>query len=182
MHATAEPDPPPPPDFAAVYRAHFNFVWRTLGRMGVRDAELEDAAQEAFMVVHRRLDSYDPNRPLRPWLAGIAVRVALAERRRARHRRETLSEQPAAGRPHGDPTPDGLLAQRQRAGRVRAALGALIPEQRAVFVMVEMEEIACPEIAEALGISVNTVYSRLRLARRAFAAEIRRLRAKEGVA
>lgn len=171
------------PAFEAVYRAHFSFVWRTLARMGVREAELEDAAQEVFMVVHRRLaDTYDPSRPLRPWLGGIAVRVAVAERRRARHRREHLTDRPQAGRAATLPTPDGVMAQRQRAARVREALACLDPDRRAVFVMFEMEDLPCTDIADALGVPVNTVYSRLRVARQRFAAAVRRLRLREGEA
>lgn len=169
------------PAFAAIYAAHFSYVWRTLGRLGVREAELEDAAQEVFVVVHRRLDSYDPARPIKPWLCGIAHRVATAERRRARHRRETLCEAPARDAISGS-TPEKRVALRQRFDRVRAALRALDPDQRVVFVMAEMEEIACPDIADALGIPLNTVYSRLRRGRKRFKAELEALRRRGGAA
>lgn len=169
------------PVFATVYAEHFKYVWRTLARLGVRDAELEDAAQEVFVVVHRRLDSYDPQRPIKPWLCGIAHRVATAERRRARHRRERLCEAPAAGAV-AQGSPEGQAVLRQRFNRVRLALGALDPNQRVVFVMAEMEEIACPDIADSLGIPVNTVYSRLRRARARFKAELQRLRCERGEA
>jgi RNA polymerase sigma-70 factor (ECF subfamily) len=147
----------------------------------VRDAELEDAAQEVFVVVHRRLDSYDPNRPIKPWLCGIAHKVATAERRRARHRRERLCEAPAAGAV-AKGSPEKRVALQQRFARVRQALGALDADQRVVFVMADMEEIACPDIADSLGISVNTVYSRLRRARARFKAELHRLRSEGGEA
>jgi RNA polymerase sigma-70 factor (ECF subfamily) len=169
------------PAFSEVYRAHFSFVWRTLARMGVREAELEDAAQEVFVVVHRRMaDTYDPARPIRPWLGGIAVRVAAAERRRARHRREQLTDRPQLGQACSGPTPEGVALQRQRAGRVREALAYLDHDRRAVFVMYEMEGLQCTEIADALEVPVNTVYSRLRIARQRFAATVRRLRVREG--
>lgn len=180
---TAFPPPEAPliaaPGFAALYAAQFNYVWRTLARLGVRDAELEDAAQEVFVVVHRRLDSYDPQRPIKPWLCGIAHRVATAERRRARHRREQLCARPAQ-RAIARGTPEKRIALQQRFARVRAALQALDPDQRVVFVMAEMEEITCPEIAEALAIPLNTVYSRLRRGRKRFKAELQALRRQGG--
>lgn len=177
---------PPPmlrrtPTFKSVYAAHFKYVWRTLSRLGVREAELEDAAQEVFVVVHRKLGEYDPARPIKPWLCGIAHRVATAERRRARHRRERLCESPAAGAV-AKGSPEGTLALRQRFMRVRAALQALDADQRVVFVMHEMEEIGCPEIAAVLEIPVNTVYSRLRRGRGRFKAELHRLRCEGGEA
>ncbi len=70
----------------------------------------------------------------------------------------------------------------QRAGRVLAALDTLDLDRRVIFVMHEMDGTACPEIAEALGVPLNTVYSRLRLARQKFKAAIRRLRLKDGEA
>lgn len=167
----------------AVYRAHFAFVWRILRRLGVRDADLEDVTQEVFMVVHRRLDVFDQDRPIRPWVAGIAHRVALAERRRARHRREQLSEGVTRGdRPATDPSPEALAVLRQRRARVFAALDTLEDTRRVVFVMYEMENIPCTEIARALEIPVNTVYSRLRLARERFKAALARLRLQRGEA
>lgn len=179
--ARAEPEDPAParPAFAAVYRGNFRLVWTTLARLGVRTAELEDASQEVFMVVHRRLDAYDPTRPLRPWLLGITYRVATAERRRARHRREQLCDDPR--RDGIEPsTPEGEVIARRRAVRIHQALDTLDPERRAVFVMHEMEAITCPEIAEALGVPLNTIYSRLRVARERFRRAYEALRTHGG--
>jgi len=166
-----------------VYRAHFRFVWRILRRLGVRDAELEDAVQEVFLVVHRRLDSFDRTRPVKPWLAGIAHRVALAERRRARHYREQLSEGITRGdRAATGPSPEAKVEMQQRRARVMSALETMEPARRAVFVMYEMENMPCTEIATALDIPLNTVYSRLRLARERFKAALSRLRLQRGEA
>ena len=166
-----------------VYRAHFQFVWRILRRLGVRTAELEDAVQEVFLVVHRRLDSFDRSRPVKPWLAGIAHRVALAERRRARHHREQLSEDVTRGdRAATGPSPEAKVALEQRRARVMSALATMEPARRAVFVMYEMESMPCTEIATALDIPLNTVYSRLRLARERFKAALSRLRLQRGEA
>lgn len=162
-----------------IYRAHFRLVWSTLARLGVRSAELEDAVQEVFVVVHRRLGDYDPSRPLRPWLLGITWRVATAERRRARHRREQLGEAVEfAGVDRT--TPEGEVIARRRAARIHRALDALDDDRRAVFVMHEMQGIPCPEIAAAMGIPVNTAYSRLRVARQRFRAAFEAQRAAEG--
>jgi RNA polymerase sigma-70 factor (ECF subfamily) len=167
---------------AEVYAAHFDYVWRILARLGVRSAELEDAVQEVFIVVHRRLGSFDTRRPIRPWLGGIAHRVALAERRRARHRREQLCDAPAQAEPAPASSPEASLIARQKRERVHAALQSLDLDRRTVFVMYEMEGISGAEIAEALGIPLNTVYSRLRIARERFRQTAERLRRKEGAA
>ena len=168
------------PIFQEIYRAHFAYVWRTLARLGVRECELEDAAQEVFVVVYRRQDSFDASRPIKPWLAGIAHRVAIAERRRARHRREQLTDSPPAHAEQSTfPSPHQGVEAKQRRDRIRAALDTLDMDRRVVFVMSEMEEIPCTEIAEVLGIPTGTVYSRLRVARERFKAAIRRLRLRE---
>lgn len=168
---------PPRPSLTAVYRDNFRIVWSTLARLGVRRAELEDAAQEVFLVVHRRLPDYDPRRPIRPWLLGITYRVATAERRRARHRREELTDDPRKGAVAGS-TPESEVIARRRADRIHRALDTLDPERRAVFVMYEMQGISCAEIADAVDIPVNTVYSRLRVARERFRRAIDALRAE----
>lgn len=176
VNAVAHPDPPPPrPSLTAIYRDNFRIVWSTLARLGVRRAELEDATQEVFLVVHRRLPDYDPRRPIRPWLLGITYRVATAERRRARHHREELTDDPRKGAVSGN-TPEAEVIARRRADRIHRALQTLDPERRAVFVMYEMQGVACTEIAEALGIPVNTAYSRLRVARERFRRAIDALR------
>lgn len=171
------------PGFREVYEAWFDYVWRTLKRLGVREAELEDAAQEVFMVVHRRLEDYDPRRPLRPWLVGIAYKVAARERRRPRHARErALDEQMLSAQVARAPDPERVVQARQRRARVIAALDTLDADRRVIFVMHELDGIPCPEIGEALGVPLNTVYSRLRIARLRFKAALDRLRLRGGEA
>lgn len=180
-----DPSPAPPPSrptFESVYAEGFTHVWHTLRRFGVADADLEDAAHEVFVVVHRRLDTYQPERPLRPWLSGIAFRVASDERRRLRLRPETLStDGDLETRASGAPGPEEQLSQAQQRAFVLRALDALTLDRRSVFVMSELDEISGPDIAEALALPLNTVYSRLRLARQDFAEAVRRLRAREVV-
>jgi RNA polymerase sigma-70 factor (ECF subfamily) len=177
--------PPPPLDLTKTYNDWFGYVWRMLRRLGVREAELSDAAQEVFITVHRRRDAFDPRLPVGPWIAGITYRVAAQERRRARHRREQLSDPTddllaAARSTHPDPERAAVTAQ--RAARVQTALGALELDQRVVFIMHEMDGTPCPEIATALSVPLNTVYSRLRLARAKFETVIARLRRAEEAA
>ncbi|MBX3217363.1 MAG: sigma-70 family RNA polymerase sigma factor [Labilithrix sp.] len=165
------------PDFRPVFREHFRFVCLTLRRLGVRDGDVEDVAQDVFVTVHRKLDTYDPSRPLRVWLFGFCLRAAAAHRRLARHRlqvqEETAPETAADG-----PLPDAELAADQDRRLVLAALDAIDPHRRPVFVMYDLEEFTVAEIAEALSIPVNTVYSRLRVAREEFREQVARLRAR----
>ena len=174
---------PAMPDFREVYDLHFDHVWRTLRRLGVRESDLGDATQEVFVVVHRRLSDFDPTRPIWPWLVGIAHRVAAAERRRARHRRERLTEAATLARTaDGGPDPETVAVTVQRRNRVFDALDALDTDRRVVFVLHEMDGIPCPQIAEVLGVPLNTVYSRLRVAQGRFKAAINRLRLQKGEA
>lgn len=159
-------------DFAAIYREQARYVWRTLRRLGVAERHLEDLVHDVFVVVHRQLHTYDPARPLRPWLAGIAFRVGSDHRRRAHVRLENLDGDDAleqAGSAHRD-RPEEELVARQRRRRLYALLERLDFEKRAVFVLHELEGHAIPEIEEITGVGANTLYSRLRLARQ----EIRR--------
>ena len=174
------PAPAQPPDFRQIYDAHLGHVWRTLRRLGVASRDLEDAAHQVFVVVHRRLADYDPNRPIKPWLTGIAWRVAADERRRARHHRERLSDDVGRSRPAQAPSPEDAVAARQARDLVAQALDTLDLDRRVVFVMAEIDQASGPDIAAALGVPLNTVYSRLRVARQRFAAAVRRVRLTEG--
>jgi RNA polymerase sigma-70 factor (ECF subfamily) len=165
------------PNFADVYREYFAYVWRVLSRWGVRAPEIEDAVQEVFLVVHRRLADFDPSRPIRPWLSGIAHRVALAESRRTQRRNEDLGEVPEEAT---DLNPEQAVLVREQFRRVRTALDRLHMEQRVVLVLADMEGMSGPEVAEALGVTLNTVYSRLRRGRQRIRTELRRLGRAEG--
>ena len=164
------------PTFRAVFDAEHGYVWNTLRRLGVREADLKDQSQEVFMVIHGLLADYDASRPLRPWLFGIAYRIALRYRALARHRREAFGEAP--DRADSTPSADEQLEAHQRREIVLEAIESIDLTKRAVFLMSEIDGVAMPEIADALGIPVNTAYSRLRLARQEFAAAVQRVRAK----
>ena len=149
--------------FHALYREHFDFVYRNLRRLGVPDAGVDDALQDVYLVVLRHIDGYRPGTHARAWLFAIAMRVA-GNYRRARRRRGTLVPL-SESEPAGGPDPESL-ARRSQAGRIlHEFLDHLDDDRRAVFVMAELEQMSAPEIALALSANVNTVYSRLRGAR-----------------
>jgi len=156
--------------FAELYQAHFDFVWRTLRRAGVPVSTLDDAVQDAFLAIAQRLDSYDPTRGhLRSWIYGIAMNVAMNARRR--HRRK---DAPCIGEassvlerlPSSLPPPCEATEQSEALRLADRLLGELSEERREVLVLAELEEMSMTEIAESLGLNVNTAYSRLRAARR----------------
>jgi len=150
-------------DVGSVYRGHADFVWRSLQHVGVRDSELEDAMQEVFVVVHRKLGGFDGRSKLTTWLFGVCLRVAARQRRRAYFRRETQTAEPPERVDVNTPEDSALTRERRRL--LERALGRLSPEQRAIFVLFEVEGRPCQEIAELVGVPLGTVYSRLHKAR-----------------
>jgi RNA polymerase sigma-70 factor (ECF subfamily) len=173
----------PCPTFAQVYEAHFPFVWRSAFRLGTPEANVADVVQEVFVVVHGRLSGFESRSSLRTWLFAIVANVVRA------HRRTLLAKQPHAlkGDLRADPEliadghdqPDERAAKTEAARLVNAALESLDDDKRAVFVLAELEQMSAPEIAAALAVPLNTVYSRLRLARQAFGEAAARLRARD---
>jgi RNA polymerase sigma-70 factor (ECF subfamily) len=166
-----------PLDFPSLYRSEFPYVWKTLRRLGAPAQDIEDLAHDLFVVVHRHLSDYDPGRPLRPWLFGIAVRVLADFRRSGRSLREIPGE--GFDLADGAPTAHEHLERSEARAVLVNALDSLDLDRRAVFVLHEIDELPIPEIANALAIPLNTAYSRLRLARVDVAAWIHRFRSKE---
>jgi RNA polymerase sigma-70 factor (ECF subfamily) len=166
------------PEFRALFEEHVAYVWHTLRRLGVAERDLEDLAHDVFLKVYRARDRYDPVRSLRAWLFGFAFRMAAQYRRRARHRFEVLDD-PGE---RGESAPSALerVIATETLDVARTALEALEINQRAVFLMHEVDGFSIPEVAEALSIPLNTAYSRLRLARKDFVERVRRLRARQG--
>jgi RNA polymerase sigma factor (sigma-70 family) len=157
--------------FASIFQTHADFVWRVLRRLGVPDSEVEDALQEVFLVVARRLEHYEERGAMRAWLFSIARQVAWHARRanQRRDRKQQALLQPA---PPDDPQ---QTAERNRAlGLVRDFLATLDENQAMVFYLCEVEGMTAPEIAAALHVNLNTVYGRLRLARKRFEAMLAR--------
>ncbi len=169
----------PAPEFRAVFEGEFAYVFNTLHRLGVRRPDLEDMTHEVFVAVHRALADYDPERPLRPWLFGIAFRVASDDRRRAHHRREAPGDQAAEAADAGLPA-DEILAAEQARRLLLEALDEVALDRRAVLVLHEIDGHPVPEVALALSIPLNTAYSRLRLGRADLRAAVKRLRSRRG--
>ncbi len=162
--------------FELVFREHYSFVHRALRALGVPPEMVDDAAQEVFIVVHRRLQEFDRRGPLRAWLYGVTRRVAHDVRRgRARRgRRLALVEQTPERR-----GPDDVLARREAAAFIGEFLETLDAAQREVFVLMELEGFSAPETSELTGMKLNTVYSRLRKARKRLERAVHRRQARE---
>ena len=169
--------------FAEIFDSYFVFVWRTARRLGVPESHLDDVVQETFMVAYRRRDDFEGRSSLKTWLYGIAFNVVRA------YRRELGAKYPAAldAERRADPGlladgadgPQESAAKRQAVRFVDGFMRQLNEDQRDVFVLAELEELSAPEIATVLGAPLNTVYSRLRLARAEFAKAVARHRARD---
>jgi RNA polymerase sigma-70 factor (ECF subfamily) len=161
--STPEVGAAPTPPFREVFDVHAPHVFRTLRRLGVREADTADVCQEVFVVVHRRLADFDGTSSLRTWIYGIALRVASQYRKRAYRRREELAEDlPDTAVPADQ---EGSVDRGKLLGRLEAALGKLDDDKRAVFILYELEELTMTEVAEVVGCPLQTAYSRLHAAR-----------------
>jgi RNA polymerase sigma-70 factor (ECF subfamily) len=157
-------------DFDALYREHFAFVWRCLRRLGVPETSLDDAAQEVFVVVHRRSAELSLEKSAKACLFAIAQRVASDQRRWRRRKGHTLplpEESPGTGS-----TPLEQAMQREASEHVLAFVAQLDEARRVAFVLSELEQLTAPEIAELLGANLNTIYYRIGSARKAFLAYV----------
>ncbi len=152
---------PPALDGRELYRAELGYVWSTLRRLGTSPSDLEDLTHETFLVALQRLAQFDGARAVRPWLFGIAFRVWVGRRRKGN--REELGDAPDAESPAA--SPEAQLQRAQERHMVDEALAVLEPDRRAVFIMHDVDGHSAPDIARELDVPLNTVYSRLRLAR-----------------
>jgi len=164
----------PHPDDACLtaFQEELDYIFRTLRRLGVGASEVEDLAHEVFLVLRHKWGEYDPSRPLRPYLFGIAFRVAGA------HLRKRVREVPQLIlTPEAPETmqPELALQTKQTRAMVLAALDQIPLPRRAVLVMHEIDEVPMHDVAATLSIPLFTAYSRLRKARKELAAVIRRL-------
>jgi len=173
--------PPPPSAKVALFRRLFEaeapYVWLTLRRLGVREADLEDLSHELFMKVHARLDDYDDSRSPKPWLFAFAFRIASDERRSAARRASPLGDDDVAS---DDLSADERLDLADRRALLARALARVPIERRAVLVAHEMDEIPMRDVAESLDIPLATAYSRLRVARDELRAALERFTKQGG--
>ncbi len=151
--------------FDAIYQEHFRFVWSTLLRLGVPRHAVEDASQETFLVVHRRLCDFEGRGSPRAWLFGIARRVAFRVRRSQDRRLRKVS---ALRTERRSAVPlDDAVAQRELSTLLLEALDELDDDKRAALTLHVFEEMSGPEVAEVLGLNLDTAYSRIKAGRKA---------------
>lgn len=162
-------------DLQTLYETEFDFVWRSLRRLGVPDSDVSDAIQEVFITAHRKLPEFEGRAKYSTWLFQIALGVASTRRRRAYRRREVIDLELLEDRHSEGTSPEDELSLHESIGLLDRALDAMSLEQRAVFVLFEIEEVSGEQIAASLGIPLGTVYSRLRLGRAAFQRALRQI-------
>ncbi|XXX79375.1 RNA polymerase sigma factor [Sorangium sp. So ce134] len=172
-----------PLDFAEVYDEIFPFVWRTVRRLGVDASAHEDVCQEVFVVVHRRLPEFRGRSSLKTWVFGIVVNVVQTHRRSMRRKSpahrgtgEIVDPEQIAG--PSNLSPYEAMTRAEAARVAHDLLASLDEEKRVVLLLAELEEMPATEIAQGIGVNINTVYARLRAARQAFSDAVRRHHAR----
>ncbi|HET9953688.1 MAG TPA: RNA polymerase sigma factor [Polyangiaceae bacterium] len=162
-----------------IYEQHADFVWRTVLRLGVAEAEARDAVQDVFLRVHAHLGEFEGRSSIKTWLFAIARSVARDRRRRARlapglaadgELEETVDLRADVGR---------VAEHHERLLILERILDGMSADQRTVFVLFEVEHFSGEEISEALGAPIGTIYSRLHSARKLFRAAVSRMQAQE---
>jgi RNA polymerase sigma-70 factor (ECF subfamily) len=166
----------PVPSFREIYDNYFGYVWRSAANRGVPASALDDVAQEVFIVIHRKLPEFEGRSTLRLWIASIVRRVVADYVRKRGNRAagdETLDREPV-----GELVPSDELERRAALQLLDSLLAKMSDEQREVFVLCEIEGMSGTEIAELTGINENTVWTRVRAARRIFQEGVTRQRAR----
>jgi RNA polymerase sigma-70 factor (ECF subfamily) len=155
-----------------IYHVHFDFVWRNARRLGIPEASADDVVQDVFLIVQRRIETFDGRTSLKAWIFGILVRVAHDHRRS--FRRKAGRCVPLDEVSHGDvaaaegPTPGDLAERAERVHLLDALLDQIREDQRTLLILAEFEQCTLREIAEIVGSNTNTVHSRLCAAKRDF--------------
>jgi RNA polymerase sigma-70 factor, ECF subfamily len=163
-------------EFTRVFDANATFVWRVLRRLGVPDADADDAVQDVFLVVHRRLHEYEERGSIRAWLFAICRQVASHRRRTTQRRERTKASLPVPPSPV-DPQEEAMRLE--AVAIVHRFLATIDEAQGIVFYLADVEGMTAPEIASALEANLNTVYGRLRIARQRFEAFVAALENRE---
>ncbi len=168
--------------FAAIYEQHVRFAWRQARLMGVQESAVADIVQEVFLVVHRRMADFDGRSSMQAWVRGILRGVVRNYHRGLR--RHPTSPLTAEDALEGPDRPPSRVAIRNQAIEIFESLLLQIdPEKREIFVFSEIEGLTAARIAELTGLNANTVYSRLRAARKQFesaAADFRKAEQERG--
>ncbi len=158
-------------------RAHYVPVWRTLRRLGVDGAFADDAAQEVFIVLSRRLGDIHFGAE-RTFLLSCALRIAANYRRTARLKHERLDQQTLDFERDPRPSAEQLIDQKRLRETLDEVLEAWPEDVRTAFVLFELEGLSVPEISQVTDTKLGTVASRLRRARELFQAAAKRLRSR----
>jgi RNA polymerase sigma-70 factor (ECF subfamily) len=149
-----------------MYDEQVDFVWRNLRRLGVSERDVDDRTQEVFVIAYRRFEQFeDRGHGPRAWLFQIVLRVASDARRHRRRHPEDPDGGEAELRGWTEPEQQEELVRREDVSLLDEALSSIHVSRRAVLVLHEIEEMTAPEIGKILSIPLNTVYSRLRVAR-----------------
>lgn len=167
--------------FEQIYEQYFDLVWATTRRLGITPEAMDDVVQEVFMVVHSKLSTLENPEALRSWIYGIVRRKVSGYRRKRQF--EKYSTVPVENVPDQvtSRSPGDLAERNEKVRKLWVLLENMEPPKREVFIMAELDELTCPEIADVLGIPLNTAYSRLRHAREAFEAALLRHNLQTGV-
>lgn len=180
MSSQSDPELPPtwgkPVDdeaFRGIYDQNIRWVWHALRRFSVAEKDVLDAAQNVFLIVHRKLPEFEGRSHVRTWILQIVRRVASDYRRSAPVRREVATDGPEFDE-HVEQrsSAEDAAAHTERVQQARAILDRLPESQRVVFIMYELEQMSGQEIAAELKVPLGTVRSRLRSARELFQQEV----------
>ena len=165
MSATPLGNPSPDRDderrLREIFDAHHDFVWRSVRRLGIGLGDVDDVVQETFIVAGRKLSSFEGRSSVRTWLFGIAMRVAHTHRRSLERRRRRAGVYARGQRKQTDPH-----SRTDAVDLLAALLGELDEARRTAFVLADLEGCTAAEIAAEQGINVNTIYARIRSARK----------------
>jgi RNA polymerase sigma-70 factor (ECF subfamily) len=169
--SSSQPVPTPDTSLIEAYDREIDYLFETLRRLGAGPREIEDLAQEVFVVLHRNWQALDSSRPLRPYLFGVAFRIVCA------HRRKRAREIPFPGldAEDGGRSPEGLLQSKESVALLMAGLDRVPLPRRAVLVMHDLDGVPIADIAKRLSISRFGAYARIRKARRELAVAVRRI-------
>jgi RNA polymerase sigma-70 factor (ECF subfamily) len=168
---SANPAPTPDSRCLDAYARELNYIFATLRRLGARPHEIEDLAQDVFVVLRRNWSSLDTERPLRPYLVGVAFRIVSA------HHRRWSREIPQTAPDAADfaINPEGLLESKESASLLQSAIDSLPLSRRVVIIMHELDEIPLADVARKLSLTRFGAWARLTKARKELAAAVRRL-------
>jgi RNA polymerase sigma-70 factor, ECF subfamily len=161
--------------FEEFYAKHFRFAWRTLIALGVQERDVNDLIQDVFVHAHKKYDAFDSDAGGTAWLRAFCLNASRNWHRLARNQFETHDDVGAALAVDEQKSPEHAAALGEQKRTLERVLQLIPEKQREVFVLFELEQMTSADIATLLNVPLGTVYSRLRLAREAFQAQVDRL-------